>query len=328
MASDSNRRKFLGTAAGVAAFTIVPRHVLGGPGMVAPSDKITLAHIGTGTEGLREMLPLLAAPEIQIVAVCDPNKHRRRISRLVRQRHPQLPSAARSASPTGAPAARASFPAAAMCGQEHRRYLLRQSTRVGQFQRLRRLRRFSRAVREGEGPGRRQDHDAGPSARRHQHGGHEARQTRHHAQAHRQSPEGSAHGRSTPRAPKRRRHALHAVGFQRVHGAGDGVDQATAPSAPCAKSTTGPTARFGRSTPPFPPTRRRCPRVSIGTCGSAPKPRGPIIPTTPTWCSAAGTISAAAPWPTWATTACGPCSTRWNSPAPPASSRCSVTIAC
>ena len=72
--SESNRRKFLGTAAGVAAFTIVPRHVLGGPGVVAPSDKITLAHIGTGTEGLREILPLLAAPEIQIVSVCDPCK--------------------------------------------------------------------------------------------------------------------------------------------------------------------------------------------------------------------------------------------------------------
>src|SRR5271157_1289540 len=74
MTSDQNRRNFLGTAAGVAAFTIVPRHVLGGPAYVAPSDKITLAHIGVGTEGIREMLPLLAAPEIQIVSVCDPNK--------------------------------------------------------------------------------------------------------------------------------------------------------------------------------------------------------------------------------------------------------------
>jgi len=73
MASDHNRRKFLGAAA--AAFTIVPRHVLGGPGVVAPSDKITLGHIGVGTEGLREMTSLLASPEIQIVAVCDPNRY-------------------------------------------------------------------------------------------------------------------------------------------------------------------------------------------------------------------------------------------------------------
>jgi hypothetical protein len=75
MTSDQNRRKFLGNAAATAAaFTIVPRHVLGGPGVVAPSDKITLAYIGTGTQGLREMLTLLPAPDIQIVSVCDPSK--------------------------------------------------------------------------------------------------------------------------------------------------------------------------------------------------------------------------------------------------------------
>ncbi len=70
-----NRRKFLGTAAASACFTIVPRHVLGGTGVVPPSDKITLAHIGTGTEGLHEMPGLISIPEIQIVAVCDPSKY-------------------------------------------------------------------------------------------------------------------------------------------------------------------------------------------------------------------------------------------------------------
>jgi hypothetical protein len=73
--SNINRRKFVemtGTAA--LAFTIVPRHVLGGKNYIAPSDKVTLAYIGTGTEGIREMLPMLATPGIQIVAVCDPNK--------------------------------------------------------------------------------------------------------------------------------------------------------------------------------------------------------------------------------------------------------------
>src|SRR5919204_6814861 len=70
-----NRRTSLGSAAGsTAAFTILPRHALGGPGYVAPSDKITLAYIGVGTQGLREMLTLLPNPEVQIVAVCDPNK--------------------------------------------------------------------------------------------------------------------------------------------------------------------------------------------------------------------------------------------------------------
>jgi|ERR1700733_5227717 len=69
-----NRRRFLNTAAGSAAFTIVPRHVLGGPKYVAPSDKITLGYIGLGTEGLRQLIEMLPNPAIQVVAVCDPNK--------------------------------------------------------------------------------------------------------------------------------------------------------------------------------------------------------------------------------------------------------------
>lgn len=70
-----HRRRFLGSAAAsAAALTILPRHVMGGPGYIAPSDKITLAYIGVGTQGLREMLNLLPNPAVQIVAVCDPNK--------------------------------------------------------------------------------------------------------------------------------------------------------------------------------------------------------------------------------------------------------------
>lgn len=75
MTTKIRRRTFLGSAAAsTAALTVVPRHVLGGPGYVAPSDKMTLAYIGVGTQGLREMVPLLSNPEVQIVAVCDPNK--------------------------------------------------------------------------------------------------------------------------------------------------------------------------------------------------------------------------------------------------------------
>src|SRR5437867_13342933 len=70
-----SRRKFmLASGVAAAAFTIVPRHVLGGPGFVPPSEKVTLAYIGCGTQGLREMVGMLAMPEIQIVAVCDPVK--------------------------------------------------------------------------------------------------------------------------------------------------------------------------------------------------------------------------------------------------------------
>ena len=73
MSSEITRRTFVGTAVASGVFSIVPRHVLGGSGFVAPSDKITLAHIGMGTQGFREIGGLLADPQIQIVAVCDPN---------------------------------------------------------------------------------------------------------------------------------------------------------------------------------------------------------------------------------------------------------------
>ena len=75
MSSDLNRRSFLTTAATTAAaFTIVPRNVLGGTNYVAPSDKLTVAYIGVGTQGIRELMPMLRNDDIQVVAVCDPNR--------------------------------------------------------------------------------------------------------------------------------------------------------------------------------------------------------------------------------------------------------------
>ena len=48
-----SRRRFLGEAlAAGAAFTIVPRHVLGGPGFTPPSEVLTRAVIGTGGMGM------------------------------------------------------------------------------------------------------------------------------------------------------------------------------------------------------------------------------------------------------------------------------------
>ena len=74
MSANMNRRKFLGSAAATSAFVIVPRHVLGGVKYVAPSEKITMAHIGMGTQSFSELDGLLKEPQIQIVSVCDPNK--------------------------------------------------------------------------------------------------------------------------------------------------------------------------------------------------------------------------------------------------------------
>src|SRR5260221_9742577 len=73
-----SRRQFMATGGMAAtAFTIVPRHVLGGPGYVPPSEKISLACIGFGTQAIREVGGILARPEVQIVSVCDVDKEGR-----------------------------------------------------------------------------------------------------------------------------------------------------------------------------------------------------------------------------------------------------------
>jgi predicted dehydrogenase len=75
IAGKVTRRKFLERSAGaVIGLTIVPRRVLGGPGYVAPSDKVNVAFIGMGAQGLRVMLRFLRQPDVQGVAVCDVNK--------------------------------------------------------------------------------------------------------------------------------------------------------------------------------------------------------------------------------------------------------------
>ncbi len=68
------RRTFLGAAAAAGAATIIPRNVLGGPKHVPPSEKIHIAYVGCGSQGLRQLMPALEHPAIKIVAVCDPNR--------------------------------------------------------------------------------------------------------------------------------------------------------------------------------------------------------------------------------------------------------------
>src|SRR5277367_3038710 len=69
------RRAFGGAAA--AAFMIVPRHVLGGQGYTAPSDKITIASIGLGRQGMAITMELLSRPDVHVTAVCDCNREGR-----------------------------------------------------------------------------------------------------------------------------------------------------------------------------------------------------------------------------------------------------------
>ncbi len=67
-ATDISRRRFVGHAAAMAAFTVVPRHVLGGPRHVAPSEKLNIAGIGVGGRGGDD---LRGVESERIVALCD-----------------------------------------------------------------------------------------------------------------------------------------------------------------------------------------------------------------------------------------------------------------
>ena len=64
-----SRRRFMSSAAGVAAFTIVPRHVLGGPGQTPPSEKLNIAGIGVGGRGGSDIGAVSNGNNI--VALCD-----------------------------------------------------------------------------------------------------------------------------------------------------------------------------------------------------------------------------------------------------------------
>ncbi|UCF44100.1 MAG: Gfo/Idh/MocA family oxidoreductase [Planctomycetota bacterium] len=64
-----SRRDFMQGAAGAAvAFTIVPRHVLGGAGNTPPSEKLNIAGIGIGGQGADDLSQMESE---NIVALCD-----------------------------------------------------------------------------------------------------------------------------------------------------------------------------------------------------------------------------------------------------------------
>ncbi|MDN3203705.1 Gfo/Idh/MocA family protein [Algoriphagus sediminis] len=68
----NSRRKFLKTAAASAAsFYIVPRSVLGGPGFIAPSDKLRVAGIGVGGMGGNDVRGVFQSGKAEFIALCD-----------------------------------------------------------------------------------------------------------------------------------------------------------------------------------------------------------------------------------------------------------------
>jgi predicted dehydrogenase len=73
---DMSRRHFLGGAAAAAAtLTVVPRHVLGGPGFISPSDKLNIACVGLGGKGFSDTMSMKTE---NVVALCDVDENRAR----------------------------------------------------------------------------------------------------------------------------------------------------------------------------------------------------------------------------------------------------------
>jgi len=80
--SKTGRRQFLKRAVGVAGASvafphIVPSSALGLNGAVAPSNRVTVGFIGVGNMGQNHLRPFIYQSDVQVLAVCDPNRWRR-----------------------------------------------------------------------------------------------------------------------------------------------------------------------------------------------------------------------------------------------------------
>ena len=69
------RKTFIkNTLVGAAAFAIVPRHVLGGKGYVAPNDRINLGFIGVGKQARGLLNNMSKLSETLVLAASDVDK--------------------------------------------------------------------------------------------------------------------------------------------------------------------------------------------------------------------------------------------------------------
>jgi len=80
--SKNSRRSFIkNSAIAAAAFTIVPRFVLGGKGYIAPSDKLIVAGIGAGGKGESDIANFYKSGKAEIGFLCDVDDRRAAKSR-------------------------------------------------------------------------------------------------------------------------------------------------------------------------------------------------------------------------------------------------------
>ncbi len=69
--TSNSRRKFIKQGAMASSIFIVPRHVLGGTGYIAPSDRLALAAIGAGGKGASDIKNASVNGREKVVALCD-----------------------------------------------------------------------------------------------------------------------------------------------------------------------------------------------------------------------------------------------------------------
>lgn len=78
----ASRRNFIkSTALATTGFMIVPRHVLGGPGFLAPSDRLIVAGIGVGGKGESDIQSFAESGKAEIGFLCDVDDRRAATSR-------------------------------------------------------------------------------------------------------------------------------------------------------------------------------------------------------------------------------------------------------
>ncbi len=291
-------------------FTIVPRRVLGGAGFVAPSDKITLACVGFGTQAIREIGGILASPDVEVVAVCDVDRDgagylewgKNQIRDGIRR---MLDNPAWREGVSGVPGGLSvgkeivdAFYAKWRVGEPRRG-----CAAYVDFRELLEKEKDVTAVKVMT-----PDHTHAAISIA-------ALKKGMNVIVHKPLANRVMEARAVIEAARAAKRATHFLPASEGAGQTQALEMITErrDRDACGKSTTGPCARCGRSSPGSPPTRRRCRPASTGRCGWARRSTDPITRPTPTRTSAAGTSSAAARSPTWATTACGRSSRRSDS---------------
>ena len=80
------RRDFVKNSLVASSIFIVPRHVLGGVGYTAPSDKLALAAIGTGGKGSSDIMNASVRGRERVISLCDVDTSgKNRISRVTKK---------------------------------------------------------------------------------------------------------------------------------------------------------------------------------------------------------------------------------------------------